>query len=93
MTDIAKFRYYAALADDMLLDATHDEMTEALKILALNLAAYKARFGEIPQAEVLETLRSEEIGEGMAARLTESMLQLIGVMRTVMAVDQTDPPN
>jgi len=90
MSDIEKFRLYAAIADDMLESATQDELVEALKILALNLAAYKAQFGEMPQAEVIETLRSNEIGEGMTARLTESMLQLIGVIRTVIASDQMD---
>ena len=84
---------YAEVADDLLQNAKHHELVEALKILALNLAAYKAKFGEIPQTEVLETLRSDEIGEGMAARLTESMAQLIGVMRTVIAADQVDRPN
>jgi len=88
MSDIEKFRLYAAIADDMLESATQDELVEALKILALNLAAYKAQFGEMSQTEAIETLRSNEIGEGMAARLTESMLQLIGVMRTVIAADQ-----
>ena len=93
MSDIEKFRLYAALADDMLQGATHGELVQALKILALNLAAYKAQFGEMPQTEVIETLRSNEIGEGMAARLTDSMLQLIGVMRTVIAADQPEKLN
>ena len=93
MSDIEKFRIYAGVADDLLQSANHDELVEALKILALNLAAYKSKFGEIPQTEVLETLRSDEIGEGMAARLTESMAQIIGVMRTVIASDQADRPH
>ena len=93
MSDLEKFRLYAAIADDMLHGATHDEMVDALKILALNLAAYKAQFGEIPQTEVLATLRSDEIGEGMAARLTGSMLQVIGVLKTVMTSDQQERLN
>ena len=87
MSDLERFQLYAALAEDMLQGATHDELVEALKIVALNLAAYKAQFGEMPQTKIIETLRSNEIGEGMAARLAESMLQLIGVMRTVIAAD------
>ena len=93
MSDIEKFRLYAALADDMLQGATHGELVEALKILALNLAAYKAQFGEMPQTEVIETLRSNEIGEGMAVRLTDSMLQLISVMRTVIATAEPEKLN
>ena len=93
MSDLEQFRLYAAIADDMLHGATHDEMVDALKILALNLAAYKAQFGEIPQTEVLATLRSDEIGEGMAARLTGSMLQVIGVLKTVMTSDQQERLN
>jgi len=33
----------------MLQGVTHDELVEALKILALNLAAYKAQVGKMPQ--------------------------------------------
>jgi hypothetical protein len=93
MTDLERFQAYAALADDLLQAATPDQMVEGLKILALNLAAYKALHGEIPQTEVLETLRSDTIGDGMAARLADSMAQLCGVMRTVMAVEQPQKLN
>jgi hypothetical protein len=93
MTDIDRFRQYSALADEMLQRATHDELVEALKILALNLEAYKERFGELPQPEVLDTLRSDEIGSGMANRLTGTMAQIIGVMRSVMTPDTGDLPN
>ena len=91
--DVEQYRLYAALANDMLHGATHDELVEALKILAINLSAYKAKYGEIPQWEILPTLRSGEVGEGLAPRLTDTMVQLIGVMRTVMAADQQERPN
>jgi hypothetical protein len=85
LSNLENYQLYAALADQMLHGATHDELVEALKILALNLTAYKTKHGEIPQTEVLATLRSGEIGDDMALRLTDTMAQLIGVMRTVMA--------
>lgn len=88
MTDLERLRSSAAVADDLLQAATPDQMAEALKILALNLAAYRAQFGEIPQTEVLDTLRSATIGDGMAVRLADTIAQLCGVLRTVMATDQ-----
>lgn len=91
--DVEQYRLYAALANDMLYGATHDELVEALKILAINLSAYKAKYGEISPAEILPTLRAGEVGEGLAPRLTDTMAQLIGVMRTVMAADQQVRPN
>ena len=45
----AKSGKHVAIADDMLQGVTHDELVEALKILALNLAAYKAQVGKMPQ--------------------------------------------
>lgn len=93
MSDVEKYRLYAALADDMLHGATHDELVEAMKILAVNLSAYKAKYGEIPQDEILPVLRAGEVGAGLAPRLMDTMTQLIGVMRTVMAADQMERPN
>ena len=88
MTNLEKFRAHTELADQLLQASTHQQLAEALQILALNLAAYKVKFGEISQPEILETLRTGAIDEGMAAVLADSMAQLCGVLRSVAIVDQ-----
>ena len=93
MTNFERFRAHTELADELLKSATHEQLAEALQILALNLAAYKAKHGGIPQPEILATLRRGKIDEGMAATLADSMAQLCGVLRTVMAADQQERPN
>ena len=93
MTNLERFRAHTELADQLLKAASHSELEQALQILALNLAVYKERHGEISQPEVLETLRAGAIDESMAAMLAGSMAQLCGVLQSVMAPTKSGPLN
>jgi len=88
MTNFDRFRSHTELADQLLEAATHHQLTEALQILALNLVAYKAKYGEIPQADIVDSLQRGRVDESMAAMMADTMAQLCGVLRTVMARDQ-----
>ena len=83
MTNWERFRAHTELADQLLRASTHEQLSEALQILALNLAAYTSKYGEIPQPEILQALRTGSVDESMAATLAESISQLCGVLRTV----------
>ena len=93
MTNAERFRAHTELADQLLKAATREQLGEALQMLALNLAVYKAKFGEISQPEILEALQKGRIDENMAAVMASSMAQLCGVLRTAMGLDQPEKLN
>jgi len=84
MANLSRLQMLTDLAENMMAEATHAELTEALQILAVNLAVYKHRHGEISQDEILAVLRAGAISETMAEMLADSMAQLCGVLRTVI---------
>lgn len=87
LSDWETFKQYNSLADQLLAAATHDQLAECARILALNVAHYKARFGEAPTDDITETLRADSVDEGTAAMLASGMENLCGVLGTVMGLD------
>ena len=53
MANLSTFEQYYKLADMLIEKATKEELAECARILALNLAHYKARHGELPLDETL----------------------------------------
>lgn len=51
----------------MIAEASKGELAEAVRILALNLAQYQAKFGELPAEEYL-SLSSARDGEDVGGR-------------------------
>lgn len=91
--NLTKLRAHTDLAEELMQSATHEQLEEALQILALNLAVYKRKHGEISQAEVLDSLRAGHVDENMAETIGASMSELCGVLRTVMMPGPGDVPN
>ena len=60
MADLSTFKQYYELADMLIEKATKEQLAECARILALNLAHYKARHGEIPLDEKLGLVGMDE---------------------------------
>jgi len=60
MADLSTFKQYYELADMLIEKATKEQLAECARILALNLAQYKARHGEIPLDETLGLVGMDE---------------------------------
>ena len=63
MADLSTFKQYYKLADMLIEKATKEQLAECARILALNLAHYKARHGEIPLDETLGLVGMDEPNE------------------------------
>jgi len=88
VTDLSRLRTFTELADSLLPAASHPQLQEAIQILAVNLAVYKNRYGEISEDEIVTSLCSGSIDQRMASVLADSMAQFCGVLRTVMATGE-----
>jgi hypothetical protein len=69
--DLGKFAHYLNRSDELLATARKEDIAETARILALKVAHYKARHGELPFDEHLHMLRSDTISGLQAQILAE----------------------
>ena len=93
MSELDTFQKYNALADQLVNAASKEQLAECARILALNVAHYKARFGEAPTDDLTATLHGGKITDETAAILGSGMENLVGVLGTVMGLDQPEKLN
>lgn len=89
MSDLETFREYYKLADQLVEKTSKDDVAECARLLAMNIAHYQAKFGELPLSETLAMLGTDAPNAEQLYLLTNSMEILIGVLGTVVSgVDQ-----
>ncbi len=51
MNALAEFKDYYKYLDEMIAESTKADLAECARLLALNVAHYKAKYGELPLEE------------------------------------------
>ncbi len=65
-------------------DASKDDVFEVASILAMNLAQYKAKYGELPDSDYLSLMKARDISPELAKTLAEDGMDiLVGVLATM----------
>ncbi len=83
MTDLSMFAQYSKLADMLIAQASKDQVAECARFLALNLAHYKMRYGELPLDETLAMADAVEPNDEQAVMLANGMENLVGVLGAI----------
>jgi hypothetical protein len=83
MADLSTFKQYYELADMLIEKATKEQLAECARLLALNLAHYRARHGELPLDETLALVDMSEPTDAQAKLLADGMENLVGVLGNV----------
>lgn len=83
MADLSIFEQYYKLADMLIEKVTKEQLAECARLLALNLAHYRARYGELPLDETLALVDMSEPNEAQAQLPTDGMEILVGVLGNV----------
>lgn len=83
MTDLSLFSEYNKLADMLIGQASKDQIAECARLLALNLAHYQSKYGELPLEETLAMVDADEPNDAQAAMLANGMENLVGVLGAV----------
>lgn len=83
MDPLDQFESYAAIADQLIAELSKRELAECARMLALHLADYRQRFGEIPHADLLRLADVVKIGDEQAALLRDGMETLISYLGNV----------
>ncbi len=77
---VARFAAFLQLSDDMLVRAEREDLEESVRILAVQCAHYKAKFGELPMADALDVLNNETMNDEQAKWLGDGLEMIVGVL-------------
>lgn len=80
MADLQTFGAYLKLEDKLMKLATIEDVLETARLLAMNLAHYELKFGEMPLDEVLSCLTTEQPNDEQVALLNRGMQNLVGML-------------
>ncbi len=89
MDTIHEFRAYWQLSEDLIADATKEELVEVARILAMQAAHYARKYGELPIPDMTRLLASTA-DEGTVALLRDGTIALVGILGTVKGVGGVD---
>lgn len=85
MADLSDVQQYYRLADALIENASKEQLAECARLLALNLAHYQERYGELPLGEILAMVNAVEPNEEQALLLRDGMGVLVGVLGNVLS--------
>jgi len=85
MADLTEFKQYNNLADQLIEAATKEELSACLKVLAMYVADYQMRFGELPMENTVAMLSTDKLDDEHAAMLRDGMELLVGVLGGAMS--------
>ena len=87
MSDLEDFDAYNQLADQLMEVATKEQVAEAARLLAMNLAHYQIKYGDLPLHDFEAMIRAQVPDEEMQAILSRGMESLVGVLGLVLGLD------
>lgn len=83
MADMQLFRQYNELADLLIERSSKEDVAETARLLAMNLAHYQSKFGDLPLEATLAMLGTDRPNEYQLKILVSGMENLVGVLGMV----------
>ncbi|CAG1004629.1 hypothetical protein MTYP_03188 [Methylophilaceae bacterium] len=84
MTDLSTFAQYIKLADQLIEKVSKEDLAECARLLALNVAHYQNKYGELPLEEQLAMIGMTKPNDEQIQMLTDGMEILVGVLGNVV---------
>lgn len=84
MSDLATFGRYLTLADQLIDSSTKEEIAECARLLALNVAHYQSKYGDLPLDETLAMIGITKPNPVQLQLMTDGMEVLVGVLGSVV---------
>ena len=84
MSDLSLFKQYLDLADQLTQVASKEDLAECARLLALNVAHYESKYGQLPLDETLAMLEAEEPNQEQLELMTKGMETMVGVLGSLI---------
>lgn len=89
MSDLKTFATYYTLADKLIEKVSKEDLAETARLLALNIAHYQSKYGQLPLDETLAVLGQAQPNDAQLEILNSGMEILVGVLGNVVSgIDQ-----
>ena len=89
MATLLELSHLYNLSDQLLEKASKADIAETARLLAVNLAHYKIKYGELPLDETLAMLDIEKPNAEQTDMVVNGMENLIGVLgNVVLGIDE-----
>ncbi len=81
--DFQNFVAYLGASDTLIEQATKEKVAEVARVLALHVAHYRVRYGDVSIEESLQMLRTEKISDEQAKILAHGFAVLVEVLKAL----------
>ncbi|HQS58343.1 MAG: hypothetical protein B7Y56_09790 [Gallionellales bacterium 35-53-114] len=89
MSDLSTFQQYNKLAEQLIEKVSKDDLAECARLLAMNIAHYQSKYGELPLEDTLAMLGVAKPNKEQVELITNAMEIFVGVLGSVVSgVDQ-----
>lgn len=85
MSDLSMFEQYYKLADQLIEKVSKEDLAECARLLALNVAHYQSKYGELPLDETLAMIGMNNPNAEQLQLMTDGMEVLVGVLGNVVS--------
>lgn len=85
MADLTTFEQYYKLSDTLVERATKEQLAESARLLALSVAHYQIKHGDLPLDETLAMVDAAEPNDEQLKLLVRGMENLVGVLGNVIS--------
>ena len=84
MSDLSTFAEYNKIADLLIEKVSKEDIAECARLLAMNVAHYQSKYGELPLEEKLAMINMDKPNEEQIQLMTDGMEILVGVLSNVV---------
>ena len=83
MSDLSTFEQYYKLADQLIEKMSKEDIAECARLLALNVAHYQSKYGELPLGETLGMLGMTKPNDEQIQLMSDGMEVFVGVLGSI----------
>ena len=84
MSDLSTLAEYNKIADLLIEKVSKEDIAECASLLAMNLAHYQSKYGELPLEEKLAMINMDKPNQEQIQLMTYGMEILVGVLSNVV---------
>jgi hypothetical protein len=81
--EFKEFKAYWQLSEEMIADATKEDLAEVARILALQAAHFARKYGELQLPDLAHLLSATTVDDGSVSLLRDGTEALVGVLAMV----------
>ena len=85
MSDLSTLGQYNKLADLLIEKVSKEDLAECARLLAMNVAHYQSKYGELPLEEKLAMIGMTKPNEEQIQLMNDGMEIFVGVLGNVVA--------